>query len=78
MIALATAGTLLLGFTAAAPANDRSNATETAVQPDAAATKRVWEKKYCFIFETTGSRMQSKVCKTKAEWEAEGQEIEMK
>jgi|GEM_PF-3145296 len=32
--------------------------------------------RYCFRTETTGSRLQTKVCKTRSEWEARGVDLD--
>ncbi|MDT9599021.1 hypothetical protein [Sphingosinicella rhizophila] len=76
--AVAAAATLLLGFTAPASAGEATDANASAAKGNPTGAKPAPTKKYCFLFETTGSRMRSKVCKTRAEWEAQGQPIEEK
>ena len=57
----------------AAPAAAQQNSTNQAQSAKQAPAK---EQKYCIKFESsTGTRMKSTECKTKAEWAREGIEI---
>lgn len=69
MIALAVAASLSAPAFAAdpVPAAASSAAATTAEVPAAAK-----DKKYCLTEQLTGSRMPTKVCRTKAEWAYEG------
>lgn len=79
--ALATAATLIFGFAAPVQADDKAEAnssSSSSPQGDATTARPAREKKYCFLVEVTGSRLRDKICKTRAEWEAEGQPLEMR
>lgn len=77
-VALAAAGALVLGLAAPVQATEAADSNMAAAQGGGERAKAPRQKKYCIISEVTGSRMRSKVCKTRAEWKAEGQEIDIK
>lgn len=52
-------------------AADKAQSDKAAAKPTEAK-----EKTYCLAEAPTGTRMTSKVCKTKAEWQKEGIDIE--
>lgn len=54
---------------------DPDNATPAATQPAEAKPDQVDTKRYCVIDQVTGSRLPTKVCKTKAQWAAEGIDV---
>lgn len=47
-----------------------------AAGPAAVAYKTSPKSRYCFRTETTGSRLQTRVCKTRADWEAAGVDLD--
>ncbi len=50
-------------------------AVTLAAGPAALAFKASPNARYCFRTETTGSRIQTKMCKTRGEWEARGVDL---
>lgn len=55
-----------------APQADETTGNTTAAPADAKAEKR----RYCVRYTVTGSRIPQQTCKTKAEWRAQGIDIE--
>ncbi len=51
-------------------------AVTLAAGPAALAFKASPNARYCFRTETTGSRIQTKMCKTRGEWEARGVDLD--
>lgn len=61
---------------APAPALAGGSAATTAAAAEAPASRaRRAEPKYCVRAQTTGSRIARKVCKTKQQWDAAGEDI---
>ena len=71
-IATAAALTLAGTATAAEPKPPIPAAAPTTNAGEAAATD---SKRYCIVETLTGSRVPSKVCKTKRQWRAQGVEL---
>jgi hypothetical protein len=70
--AAALAGLALSSAATAADAKDRAvNAPATEVSAPAAAPAKA-EPKYCIVDAVTGSRIPTKVCKTRSEWKKQG------
>ncbi len=51
-------------------------AVTLAAGPAALAFKASLNARYCFRTETTGSRIQTNICKTRGEWEARGVDLD--
>lgn len=65
-------------FAAPASAAEQNGSAATvaaAAAAPAAAASPAAEKKYCIVESLTGSRMPKKVCKTKTEWQQDGQDV---
>jgi hypothetical protein len=83
---LAAAAALLLSVTATPSLAKDAAKTESAATSSSVsdvtrtpgAPAQADQKKYCMVMDLTGSRVPRKICRTKAEWIAEGATLEVK
>ena len=75
LIAATTAALLLATPAFAADPRPAPSPAEPAAAAAPADTAPARAKRYCFVEAPTGTRIERKVCKTRAEWRAIGQDI---